>query len=89
VVNTTPVSNGTARRLRHKTENAAARTVVMSVVVCPECGQRFAISHDPASQDALLAERQAAWLKDHFVWDHIQENKHRALIMLPASADMK
>lgn len=88
-MNTGPTPNGTARRLRHKTESAAARTVVMNVVVCAECGQRFAISHEPASQNAALAERQAVWLQDHFVWDHIQENKHRALIMLPASADMK
>jgi hypothetical protein len=89
-VNTLPAQNGTARRLRQKTETAAARnSIVMNVVVCPECGQRFAISHDPASQDPDLAQRQSAWLKDQFVWDHIQENKHRALIMLPASADMK
>jgi hypothetical protein len=89
-VNTLPAQNGTARRLRQKTETAAARTsIVMSVVVCPECGQRFAISHDPAAQDPVLAERQATWLQDQFVWDHIQESKHRALIMLPASADIK
>jgi hypothetical protein len=61
----------------------------MSVVVCVECGERFAISHNPASQDEALAERQAAWLRDHFVWDHIQESRHHALITLPASAEMK
>jgi hypothetical protein len=88
-----PGPNCTARRLRFKkestTESAATRNVVMSVVVCAECGERFAISHDSLSQDAALAERQAAWLRDHFVWDHIQETRHRALIILPASADMK
>lgn len=89
MVNSGPTPNGTARRLRHKAENAAARNVLMSVVVCAECGERFAISHDPALQDAALAERQAVWLRDHFVWDHIQETKHRALITLPASADIK
>jgi hypothetical protein len=88
-VNSAPASNGTARRLRHKAESAAARNVVMSVVACSQCGQRFAISHDPASQDPALAERQAAWLQDHFVWDHIQESKHRALITLPGSSEMK
>jgi hypothetical protein len=93
VVNANPASNGTARRLRFKQDNtnesAAARNMVMSVVVCAECGERFAISHNLLSQDAALAERQAVWLQDIFVWDHIQETRHRATIVLPASCDMK
>jgi hypothetical protein len=87
-VNPAP-TNGTARRLRNTIEKAAARTVVMSVVVCTQCGERFTISHELACQDAALAERQATWLQDHFVWDHIQETKHRGMITLPASAEMK
>lgn len=88
-MNLAPASNGTARRLRNSVEKAAARTVVMNVVVCGQCGQRFIISHDVISQDAALADRQMVWLLDHFVWDHIQENKHKAMITLPASAEMK
>jgi hypothetical protein len=61
----------------------------MNVVVCTQCGQRFTISHDLVAQDANLAERQGVWLLDRFVWDHIQETKHRATITLPASSEMK
>jgi hypothetical protein len=61
----------------------------MNVVVCGQCGQRFTISHDLISQDAGLAERQGAWLLDRFVWDHIQDSKHRATIALPAAAEIK
>lgn len=61
----------------------------MNIVVCSQCGQRFSISHDLISPDADLAERQVAWLLDRFIWDHIQESKHRATITLPAAAEMK
>jgi len=61
----------------------------MMTVVCDECGARFAVAHRPAFQDPGLAERQAAWLKDQFVWDHIQENKHSRSIPLPGSHEMK
>ena len=88
-MNPAPASNGTARRLRNSTEKAFPRTVVMNVVVCGQCGQRFSISHDLVSQNAELAERQGTWLLDRFVWDHIQENKHRATIALPGSAEIK
>lgn len=57
--------------------------VVMSDVVCADCGVRFQITHRMAATDEQLAHRQAAWLADRFVWDHIQEQKHRALIELP------
>ena len=57
--------------------------VVMSDVVCCDCGVRFQITHPMTSIDRKLAERQAAWLADQFVWDHIQEHKHRASIDLP------
>lgn len=81
---------GTARRVRRRSENVPARSgVVMNVVECGNCGERFEISHDAASQDPQLAERQAAWLQDQFVWDHIQENRHRGLINLPQANEMK
>lgn len=61
----------------------------MNEVACNSCGERFEISHKAASQDAALAQRQAAWLQEQFVWDHIQEHKHRGSISLPASDEMK
>lgn len=61
----------------------------MNVVACSHCGERFEISHKANFQDPKLAERQAAWLQDQFVWDHIQETKHRGSIALPASDEMK
>ncbi|HEY6305672.1 MAG TPA: hypothetical protein VI488_04325 [Candidatus Angelobacter sp.] len=83
-------SSGTAKRLRHLSVNPpASRTLVMKVVVCGQCGERFAIGHEPASSDPALAERQAIWLEEHFVWDHIQENKHRGSIALPAARELK
>ena len=76
--------------MRRRTENTPLRSdVVMNVVACSNCGERFEISHEAASQDPALAERQAAWLQDQFVWDHIQEHKHRGSINLPASDEMK
>jgi hypothetical protein len=61
--------------------------VVMSDVVCGQCGVRFQITHRMASLDRRLAERQAAWLAEQFVWDHIQEHKHRGSIELPQLPD--
>ncbi len=60
--------------------------VRMTDVICDQCGVRFQIAHHADANDAALAERQAAWLADQFVWDHIQEHKHRALIELPQLA---
>lgn len=77
-------TKGTARRVRRRRENSPPKSgVVMNVVECSNCGERFEISHQAASQDPVLAERQAAWLQDQFVWDHIQENKHRGHIAIP------
>ncbi len=67
---------GTARRLR-KVASEDAETVV-----CSQCGQRFAIQ-SAGVRDAQLAERQAAWLTEQLVWDHIQERKHHGSIELP------
>jgi hypothetical protein len=80
---------GTAKRLRHTAENAQAKTLVVKVVACSQCGERFTIGHDAAAPDPELAERQARWLEDQFVWDHIQENKHRSSVALPAWDELK
>lgn len=53
----------------------------METVVCSKCGQRFAIHNE--APDAQLAEKQAAWLEDQLVWDHIQERKHHGSLELP------
>ena len=81
-------TNGTAKRVRKQTESAA-NVVVMTVVTCGDCGAQFAIGHEVSFQDADLATRQAVWLSDQLVWDHIQENKHRGSICLPACDQMK
>jgi len=65
-----------ARRLRKVTHGD------METVVCNQCGQRFAI-HNDGVRDAQLAEKQAAWLQDQLVWDHIQERKHHGSVELP------
>jgi len=55
----------------------------VGTVVCPKCGQRFAIRSDAAVQGAGLMEKQAAWVQDQLVWDHIQERKHHGTMELP------
>jgi hypothetical protein len=74
--------NGAARRLRGVAEHAS-KAILMETVVCTKCGQRFAVSHEPGSQDVELAKRQASWVTEQLVWDHIQERKHRGTIELP------
>lgn len=75
-------ANGVARRLRGP-ENLPANDTVMATVVCSNCGQRFAIRHDPAVRNQELARKQATWVEDQLVWDHIQERKHHGTIELP------
>jgi hypothetical protein len=82
VIPATTPAHGTARRVRPKAESRTDM-VVMTIVVCEKCGAQFTISHRTASQDAKLASRQAIWLEDQFVWDHIQESKHNGSINLP------
>lgn len=88
-------SYGTAKRLRHNVETVpdavviVPNSVVMTTVLCDECGARFAVAHRSAFQDSRLAERQAMWLRDRFVWDHIQETKHAGSIRLPGMQEMK
>jgi len=73
--------NGLAKRLG-LTEHPS-NTILMETVVCSKCGQRFAIRHDARFQDAELAKKQASWVTDQLVWDHIQERKHHGTIELP------
>ncbi len=74
--------NGVARRLGRIVEHAS-NAILMETVVCDHCGQRFSISHDPGLEDVELAKKQAAWVTDQLVWDHIQERKHHGTIELP------
>ena len=75
--------NGVARRLRRTVEHPS-NTTLMETVVCSNCGQRFAIRHDLALQNVELARKQASWVADQLVWDHIQERKHHGTIELPS-----
>lgn len=45
----------------------------METVICGKCGQQFAIRHDPALREVDAARKQALWVTDELVWDHIQE----------------
>ena len=74
-------SRGVARRLRGAPDFLSDSTSV-GTVVCAKCGQRFAIRCEPLP-NAEVAERQAAWVADQLVWDHIQERKHHGTIELP------
>lgn len=53
------------------------------MVVCPQCGDRFSVMNDWPNVDRALAKRHTTWLLDRFVWDHIQEIKHKGSIPLP------
>ncbi len=75
--------NGIAKRMRNNAEPGLAASNFMETVVCGKCGQRFSIQSDLGLQDAELAARQAAWVADQLVWDHIQERKHHGTIDLP------
>ena len=58
------------------------------IVVCPQCGDRFSVMNEWPCIDTALAQRHMTWLLDRFVWDHIQENKHKGSIQLPASEEL-
>ena len=83
-----PLVSATARRVRNSMVKSPNWTVIASVV-CEQCGAEFEITHRAPLKDEALARRQAAWLADIFVWDHIQENKHRSSIELPSLAEIK
>jgi hypothetical protein len=84
-----PHSAGTAKRLRGNADIPNTFAVVMKVVACEQCSARFAICQPPAIQDASLAQRQAVWLADRLVWDHIQESKHPGSRNLPGLSELK
>lgn len=75
-------SNWVARRLRALAQ-APSTAILMETVVCIKCGQRFAICHDRGFEDVELAKKQAAWVTDQLVWDHIQDRKHHGTTELP------
>lgn len=72
--------NGLVTRIRTGVERPD--DILMETVVCDKCGQRFAIHHDSTRQDVAVARRQASWLGEQLVWDHIQERKHQGKIQL-------
>jgi hypothetical protein len=51
----------------------------MTTVACLQCGAQFAIAHRSSCPDQALAARQAIWLADRFVWDHIQGKQPQKL----------
>ena len=73
--------NGLVTRIRMSADRP--NNILMETVVCDQCGQRFAIHHDPARQNVDVARKQASWVKDKLVWDHIQERKHNGTLELP------
>jgi hypothetical protein len=75
----------TAKRLRKQNELRIGSELI---VVCPQCGDRFSIAHEVPCLDPSVAKQHSEWLLDHFVWDHIQENKHRGSISLPNAEEL-
>jgi len=71
---------GVATRMRNA---MLSDDLAMQTVVCDKCGQRYAIPRDPADLTTELIKKQASWVEDHLVWDHIQERKHPGSIKLP------
>ncbi len=80
--------HGNAKRVRH-TDLPSLQVTTMTTITCDKCGHEYAIQHRFGLEDTDLAARQAAWLADNFVWDHIQENKHQGSIRLPFLAEAK
>ena len=78
---------GVARRVRNRVI-PIPDVLVMTTVVCSDCGAQFEIGHRANCPDRALANRQAVWLADQFVWDHIQENKHHSSITLPPDDEL-
>ena len=74
--------NGVVRRLRRSVEHSPHANSI-ETVVCGKCGQRFAIHFDMALGNAELAKKQATWVANELVWDHIQERKHHGTMDLP------
>ena len=74
---------GFARRLRNR-EDLRSETNAVDTVICSKCGQRFVIHNSFDFRDEELGKKQALWVADQLVWDHIQERKHHGRIELPA-----
>ena len=81
-------SHGTAKRVRQVVP-ALPNIVTMATVTCDKCGHHYAIEHRLCLEDVGLAAKQAVWLADKFVCDHIQEIKHHGSIRLPFLAEAK
>jgi hypothetical protein len=73
---------GHAKRMRNS-HAVLTKLVSMARVHCETCGFQYAIEHPAGTQDEALAQRQAEWLAERFVWDHIQETRHPGSIPLP------
>jgi hypothetical protein len=80
--------HGNAKRVR-QTLVPAPNNIVMVTVKCEKCGHEYVIEHRAGLEDVALAARQAGWLAENFVWDHIQENRHSGSIRLPFLAENK
>lgn len=65
------------------TAEAGSNETLMETVVCSKCGQRYAIRIESSPQNAELSRKQASFVADKLVWDHIQERKHQGTIELP------
>lgn len=70
---------GTAKRLR-KSEVPPSD---VAVAICNQCGDRFLIARNPTIVNVQILDKHLLFLQEQFVWDHIQENKHRSSIRLP------
>lgn len=80
--------HGNAKR-RRSAQLAPPNIIIMAIVTCEKCGHEYGIEHRAGLEDTALATRQAAWLAERFVWDHIQENRHSGSIRLPFLAEAK
>lgn len=74
---------GFARRLRSR-EDPRSEPNAVETVICSKCGQRFVIQNSLDFQSEELEKKQASWVADQLVWDHIHERKHHGRIELPA-----
>jgi hypothetical protein len=65
------------------TAEVVSHEASLGTVVCGKCGQRYSIA-ELSPEDAELSRKQASFVEDKLVWDHIQERKHQATIELPS-----
>ena len=55
----------------------------MGILRCDGCGEKFFISHHPASVNKWVAEKQATWLEKVLAEEHDRDKKHPDRIELP------